>query len=290
MLHYRELIPADDAAAIRALDDALSARQPYQLRFRTVVSGGQTRWLQAQAERLTGENGEPGGLIGTILDITELASAREEREQFAFGASHDLREPLRTVTNFTQLLARSTKGQLSPEAHGYLDYILEGTQRMRALVEGLAELAQASVIGGVGPVDCCRIIGQCGVDVACGELPVVQGDAARLLKLFRQLISNAARFRRPEGELRVEITAKPEPGFGWQFCVRDNGQGFDPAHAEAVFAPFRRLHGPGVSGSGLGLAICRRIVEAHGGRIWAEALPGEGASFFFTLPAPLAYS
>ena len=287
---YRDCLhPEDRATALPALDAAVAAGEPYCLRFRIVTPEGQVQLLEARAERMVDAGGSPSQLIGVVHDISELAKAQADLEQFVFAASHDLKEPLRTVTNFTQLLARSVAGQSGKDAEQYIEFILDGTKRMRALVEGLLELSRAGSgpNKAMTPVDCERMIAACGVAVVHGKLPVVEGDPARLAKLFHHLISNAVQYRRREVEPRIEITAEHVDSRMWRFCIRDNGQGFDPVHAEAVFAPFRKLHGHGVSGSGLGLAICRRIVESHGGTIWAEAAPGEGAAFYFTLPGKI---
>ena len=110
------------------------------------------------------------------------------------------------------------------------------------------------------------------------------GDGARLTQLFQNLLSNGIKYRKPGSAPRIEIASAPR-GAEWEFCVRDHGMGFEPALTHAVFAPFRRLHGHSIAGTGIGLPLCRRIVESHGGRIWAEAAVGEGAAFYFTLPA-----
>jgi signal transduction histidine kinase len=122
-------------------------------------------------------------------------------------------------------------------------------------------------------------------EVTCGELPLIHADRARVTVLFQQLLSNSVRFRRPDVPLSIRIEARRAGPEQWEFSVRDNGLGFDPRHEEAVFTPFRKLHGHNVSGAGLGLAICRKIVEIHGGRIRAEARAHDGVTIWFTLPA-----
>jgi signal transduction histidine kinase len=219
---------------------------------------------------------------------------RPDYDQFVYSAAHDLREPLRTVRNFAQLLARATKGRLERDSEQYLGLILDGTARMQALVDGMLALSLAGEAPEMRPVACGEVVNNCiralnaaigesGAEIGWEDLPVVQGDPERLTQLFQNLLSNAIRYRRESVPPVVRISALSDENF-WRFRVTDNGQGFDPAHAEAVFEPFRRLHGRGVSGSGLGLAICRRIVESHGGKIGAEPVPGRGSVFWFTLP------
>jgi light-regulated signal transduction histidine kinase (bacteriophytochrome) len=218
-----------------------------------------------------------------------LARAREEFEQFVYAAGHDLQESLRAVTSFTQLLAREAKGRLGGDADQYIAFILEGTARMRAMVDGLLALSRvASAESPMRRVDSGQIVAQCiaetGTAVEVAELPEVTGDAAQLKLVFQNLLANAIRFQRLGVAPCIEISAT-KSGAEWRFCVRDNGTGFNAAQAQNLFVPFRRLHSREVSGVGIGLAVCRKIVERHGGRIWAEAVEGEGAAFWFTLPA-----
>jgi light-regulated signal transduction histidine kinase (bacteriophytochrome) len=223
---------------------------------------------------------------------------RADYEELVYAAAHDLKEPLRTVRNFAQLLARTTKGKLDADSEQYLGFILHGTARMQALVDGMLALSQAGdgprmrrVSSGEIVADCIRAldaaISESGATIVCGEMPDVSGDPGQLTQLFQNLLANSIKYRRNGVAPDIRISAAPEGGM-WKFRVADNGQGFDPAQAEAVFTPFRRLHGKGVSGSGIGLAICRKIVAAHGGAIGAEPVPGEGCTFWFTLPADLS--
>jgi PAS domain S-box-containing protein len=302
---YLALIHADDRDRVSAAkEEAVSSRRCYALEFRIVRPGGEVRWISATAEPVPGERGNPVELAGAAVDVTArrraedaLLRANEEFERFAYAASHELREPLRTITNFTQLLARETKGCLSADTDQYMGFILDGTKRMRELVDGLLALSRVSgkAEAPLRPVDCGKLVADCIATLqgAIGEsratvvsegLPEVMGDAAQLAKLFQHLIANCIRYRRPGELLSVEISALRLGNGEWRFCVRDNGLGFDPSYAEVVFLPFRRLHGHDIPGTGIGLAICRKIVERHGGRIWAEATPGAGAAFYFTLP------
>lgn len=304
LAQYRTLVHADDLERVgKAIEAALNGLEIYALQFRIVRPGGETRWVSTSAELRRDEQGNPWRLIGATIDVTDrkrteeaLLRANEEMEQFAYAASHDLQEPLRTVTNFTQLLAREAKGKLGADADQYVAFILDGTRRMRVLIDGLLALSRAgTAVAPMQPVDSGRIVEDCvralgsaieesGAAIDFEALPEVWGDGARLEQLFQNLLSNAIKYRQPGRTPRIGISAA-QRGAEWEFCVRDNGIGFDPALAHAVFAPFRRLHGQGIPGTGIGLPLCRRVVESHGGRIWAESAAGEGAAFYFTLPA-----
>jgi len=253
MADYRTLMHPDDAG------------KPLCGEFRIVRPGGEVRWISGKTET------REGMVNGAVVDITAARRAEQELEQFIFHASHDLLEPLRTVTSFAQLMTREPK----PE---YVGFIVDGTRQMRWLVDGLLALSRVARFN-PERVDCSRIVGGDAV-VESGGLPEVTGDRAQLTQLFRQLIDNAVKFRAGH----VRISAQAADGGFWRFCVQDNGIGFESARARELFVPFRRLHGREFPGAGLGLALCRRIVERHGGRIWAEAAPGEGASVYFTLP------
>ena len=205
------------------------------------------------------------------------------------------------VASYTQLLARRYAGKLDPQADKYIHFAVDGAQRMQALINDLLALSRVGTQGkpftrvDVGAV-VARVLQWLGPAIAesGGEvvvergLPVVQGDAGQLEQLFQNLISNALKFRRahyPEGERpRVTIAAEGV-GADWVFTVRDNGIGFEQQFAEQIFVVFQRLHTrTEYAGTGVGLAICKKIVERHGGTIWAESAPGAGATFHFTLP------
>jgi PAS domain S-box-containing protein len=224
----------------------------------------------------------------------DLARKNAELEAFAYMASHDLQEPLRAVTAFTELLARKHGTQLGPEAQEFIRHILSGTVRMRELIDDLLLLCR------VGDTDPARLrdidlrevlnvvrrnlagpIRDTGATIELADLPSVKGIETHLTQLLQNLIANSIRYR---GDRAPSISITPERGTReWKFAVRDNGIGFDPRHAQNIFKPFTRLGPPG-SGTGIGLAICKKIVESRGGRIWAESVPGAGSAFHFTIP------
>ncbi len=246
---------------------------------------------------------------GIIHDITErriaerlvkdnaaaLERSNRELEQFAYVASHDLQEPLRMVGSFAGLLARRYKGRLDAEADEFIEYIINGAERMKMLIEDLLAYSRVSTKGRPpAPVPMRALVDQVladlrstatesGAVVHVGDLPEVLADATQMGQVMLNLIGNAIKFR-GQGRPEVWVTAKARPG-EWEFAVRDNGIGIDPRYAERIFKIFERLHGAAeYPGTGIGLAICKKIVERHGGRIWFESEPGKGTTFRFTLP------
>jgi PAS domain S-box-containing protein len=303
---YRALVHPDDLSRVfSGIQSAIATRENYNAEFRILRPCGDVRWISVSAELISDESGNPARLVGATVDITErkrteeaLLRANDELQQFAYAASHDLQEPLRTVTTFTQLLVRELEDQLKGDAQQYVGFILDGTRRMRALIDGLLALSRSTAATGnrLQLVETGKIVADClvalriaveesGAAIVFDRLPDVMGDGNQLTQLFQNLVSNSIKYRKVGQSPRIEISAIRRNHAEWLFCVRDDGQGFDPEMAQVIFRPFRRLHGRDVPGAGIGLALCRRIVERHGGQICADAMPGAGAAFFFTLPA-----
>jgi len=230
------------------------------------------------------------------LQAAELARSNAELEQFAHVASHDLQEPLRTVTNFVQLLAKRYSGRLDKDADEFIGFVVDGTTRMARLIDDLLEFSRAGRADKpMEPTDCREVLARvvAGLAVSIREsgavihhdgLPAVQGNPSQLTQLFQNLIANALKFR-GAGSPEIHVWAVRQ-GADWLFRVRDNGIGIAPEYSERIFVIFQRLHGRNeYPGTGIGLAICKRIVTCHGGRIWVESQPGRGSTFCFTLPA-----
>ena len=233
------------------------------------------------------------------LRTTELTRSNEELRQFAKIASHDLQEPLRAVQGFVNLLVESTKGQLSKDCEEFVEYILDGTQRMQQLIQSVLShssitnqeydphSAPSTDVDGVIEEVLANLhasIKENNATLEVDNLPEVAVDRSQLIQLFQNLISNAIKYR---GEVDPQIFITAERTVDeWLFSVRDNGIGIDSKYADRIFDMFARLHGKTkYKGTGMGLAICKKIVALHGGRIWVESELGQGCIFLFTLPA-----
>jgi len=256
------------------------------------------------------ERGELIGAVVSFRDVTErqqaehaladkareLARSNTELEQFAYVASHDLQEPLRMVSSYTQLLARRYKGKLGSDADEFIGYAVDGATRMQRLIQDLLAYSRVGTKGrDFEPTDCegllDRVLGdlkvaikESGAVVTHDPLPTVTADGTQLGQLLQNLIGNAIKFRNQEPPL-VHVSSKRD-GKEWILSVRDNGIGIDHQYAERIFVIFQRLHKrEEYQGTGIGLAVCKKIVERHGGRIWVESNSDKGATFYFTLPA-----
>ncbi|MFE0629669.1 ATP-binding protein [Streptomyces sp. NPDC058864] len=227
----------------------------------------------------------------------ELKRSNAELEQFAYVASHDLQEPLRKVSSFTQLLQRRYGDQLDERADQYIAFAVDGANRMQTLINDLLAFSRVGrVHNQQNTVDLERIadgtqdalsvaLEESGAEITRDPLPTVVGDATQLGMLWQNLISNAVKFRHPDRAPRIHVEARRD-GDLWRFSVTDNGIGIDPEFAEKVFVIFQRLHTKDAyPGNGIGLAMCKKIVEFHGGSIGIDPEYGPGTRMAFTLPA-----
>jgi len=219
----------------------------------------------------------------------ELARSNTELQAFAHNVAHDLREPLRSIEAFTQLLIR--KAPLDPVTRQFADFIVEGVTRMTALLEGLLASASYGFKGALERVEMEWAARQAmqnlrdaltssGAIVTIDPLPAVQADECDLMRLFQNLISNAVKYR-SAAPVEIRITAERSE-LDWIVKVRDNGIGIAKKHHRDVFSLFKRLHTHEVPGAGIGLAVCKKIVEERGGTIWVESKPGAGSTFCFS--------
>jgi light-regulated signal transduction histidine kinase (bacteriophytochrome) len=246
--------------------------------------------------------------VSYVLDITafknvqkelekrarELSQSNEELEQFAYIASHDLQEPLRTMAGFANLLEKKYKHKLDQDAVEFIEFIVDAAERMKRLITNLLEYSRITskpsthetvhiedVIAKV-LYQLQAKIRQQDIEIIYDPLPVLTANPAHMNQLFHHLLSNAIKFR-DEKPLLIKITAREHPSH-WLFEVSDTGIGIDMAYATRIFQVFQRLHARDkYEGTGIGLAVCKKIVEKHGGEIWVESVPTEGSTFFFTL-------
>lgn len=316
----KHLYPADVPAFNRVIQDCLETCEPFSYDHRIVRPDGEVRIMHARGEVECDDAGNPVRMVGTGQDITarkeieeeilrlnadletrvasrtaDLQRSNDDLEQFAYISSHDLKEPLRTITAFTQLLALRYRHVLDDEGREFMDLIVGAAHRMSDLIGDLLSFSRVSGESGALPAPASMeqalrnaisnlrgAIDESGTLIHSGDLPYVRGDETQFALLWQNLISNAIKYR-SACPPRIEISAEAQDGF-WRFCVRDNGIGIDPIYRERIFGLFKRLHGREVPGTGLGLAICKRLIERHGGRIWVESVVGQGAAFYFTLP------
>lgn len=225
----------------------------------------------------------------------QLEEKNAEMEHFVYAASHDLSEPLRMVSSFLKLIQRKLDGKLDEDTVRYIDFAVDGAKRMGIMVKDLLYYSRtgsyntewkecALDVNLREALDNLRLLisqSQAEINVS-GTLPVVWGNGENLTRVFQNLIENSIKYKRDKYPM-IEIFME-DLGSVFRFAVRDNGLGIDPVHHDHIFQIFKRLHGRSAySGSGIGLATCKRIIEAHGGKIWVESLPGKGSTFYFTL-------
>ncbi len=228
-------------------------------------------------------------------NISLLKTANKELEQFAYVASHDLQEPLRTISNFVGLLDKTYTGKTEDDTKLYFNFILTATAKMQNLIKDILDYSRVGKSFTFSVIDCNIIfkdvisgmgasIKETNAEITSAILPEVKGNGAQLKQLFQNLISNGIKFRKKNSVPKIEITVE-EKATKYLFAVKDNGIGIDERHINKLFVLFQRLHAETeYPGTGIGLAISKKIVILHGGRIWVESKLGEGSIFYFTLP------
>jgi light-regulated signal transduction histidine kinase (bacteriophytochrome)/HAMP domain-containing protein len=225
-----------------------------------------------------------------------ISAANENLKQFAYAVSHDLQEPLRGISAYSQLLKKRYAGKLDEDADEFIGYISDGADRMQRLIKAVLSYSRAGAPGGepASVVDCNMAlagalenldtaIGDSGAEVDVARLPFVRAHEVAVTQLFQNLIGNAIKYSGP-AKPAIRISAE-RTGSTCTFRVSDNGIGISPEHHQRIFRIFKRAHASGYPGEGVGLAICSKIVEQYAGRIWVESEAGKGADFYFTLPA-----
>ncbi len=300
-------IPFDTA---RILAAANAGEKISGLEVEMLQSDRSTSTLLVSASALWSEGNQLVGCVITLTDITErkrteealatqadeLARSNNDLRQFAYSASHDLREPLRQLVVFSELLQTRYQHTLDGQADVLIQHAVDSAHHMERLLQDLLAYTQAADApqGAARITDANEVvrktlaifeeqIAASGARVDCQPLPMLAVHDVHLTQLFQNLIGNALKYRSPEAP-RISISAERMNGM-WRLAVADNGIGINPAYQSQIFALFQRLHGGGkYSGSGIGLAICQKIVQRYGGRIWVESEPGRGSRFMFTLP------
>ena len=326
ILWYKQLHPDDRDRWHVEFAQTCATAAPFDSVYRFIARDGRVVWVHGHAKVVRDADGRPLFLQGVAFDITErkraeegmallnatlegrvadavaeaelraeeLARSNEALDRFAYIASHDLREPLRTIMRYMQLLGRRPEATLDDEAREHIGKAITGARQMNQLISDLHTHSRIGRGGEFAPVDCAEVLAEvCGnlraaldearAVVTADPLPCVRAIRPELTLLFQNLIQNAVKFRADEPPA-IHVTARNE-NERWLFSVRDNGMGIELQYLEKIFGIGERLHGRKIPGTGFGLANCRKIVTHHGGVIWADSQPGAGSTFSFTLPA-----
>jgi PAS domain S-box-containing protein len=307
--YFQRVHPDDRERFVKMLSELKPKADTYQTQYRVLRGDGTTVVLEEYARGFFDDKGKLRRLVGVTIDITERKKAEDglkqfaeelkrsnsDLEQFAYVASHDLREPLRAINGFMELLYKGYKDKLDEKAIEYIRYATDGAIRMDDLLNGLLRYSRVQTHGkafaqtparGVlraALKNLQRIIDETGACITSDELPAVKADGIQITELLQNLIANAIKFR-SDKKPEIHVGCQKKDGC-WQFFVRDNGIGIDPQFNDRIFLMFQRLHTRDkYPGYGVGLSVCKRIIERHGGKIWVESQPGNGATFYFTIP------
>lgn len=285
-----------------------------EYRFKT--ANNTYKYIYTRGYIIYDEHNKPIRLIGAMQDLTErkghenmlqklnsslekrateLAESNAELERFAYVASHDLQEPLRMVTSFLQLIEKRYKEKLDQKAHEYINYAVDGAERMKRLILDLLEYSRVnSSKAEVEDVDVNEVVEDLKLtyknflketngSINTKKLPVIKGNKTQILQLFQNIIGNACKYKSDAPPV-IDISYEEEKT-SYKFRITDNGIGIDPKFFHKIFIIFQRLHNRDeYSGTGIGLAICKKIIDKHGGKIWVTSTPGHGSTFYFTLP------
>jgi PAS domain S-box-containing protein len=296
--------PEDRGIALKKVEEAFNTGMPIEAEWRVIWPDRSVHWLAARFQLHRDAQGTPTRMSGANFEITErkkmeneLLRVNRDLEQFAYSASHDLQEPLRSVKIFSELLCNRYGNRLDNEALEFLRNVRDSASRMEMLVRDLLTYSQVATIDEdpeyvdanaamqAAIANLAGTIAEAGATVNSERLPSVRVHRTQLQQLFQNLIGNAIKYHSPCIPPVVYTTARLEDG-NWVFSISDNGIGIEPEFKERIFGLFKRLHtGDEYSGTGIGLALCQRIVERHHGRIWVESEPGKGSTFHFTIPA-----
>jgi PAS domain S-box-containing protein len=304
------LVDEDRPKVLEAINEALTTLNPYECEYMLKMANGTFKTVQAKGKVITGEDGKPVKLVGTIQDITEqkksqndlivktqeLQRSNEDLQRFASVASHDLKEPLRKIHTYADMLATAIMGTSNEYAKNYSDRILTSCARMENAIEDLLtysrvgaekeKMVQVDLTNLINTItdDYEVIIKQKHAQIVLQNLPVITAASSEMRQLFQNLISNALKFNKPDVNPVITISAAIE-GKYHRISIHDNGIGFEEKYTSQIFEVFRRLHSKDeYEGSGIGLSICKKIIEKHKGIIEVHSKPNEGTTFIVLLP------
>lgn len=295
--------PDDRDLVTQGVDRALHEHEAYDIDHRIVLADGTEKTVHEEAEVVFDEKGRAVRMIGTVHDITErkqveraLRRSNAELEQFAYVASHDMRDPLTVIVGFSELLAMQCKAKMDTESDEYLSHITSSAKRLLGMTTELLELAKITqsnqhvdetdfnTVIELAERNLRKRIHDTHATINHDPLPVVLADEKQMISLFQNLIANAIKYRKEDTSPQIHIGALREEGLV-TFSVQDNGVGIAPEHLEKIFMVFNRVPSQSSDeGWGIGLAVCRRIVERHNGHIWVESEPGVGSTFYVQIP------
>lgn len=304
----------------KAIDVVLKSKTPFVFESEYIVEGHK-RYYSSSISPVFSPDGEVNNMIFISRDITtqkkaeaeikemnanletkvnerteELKKTNDELEHFAYVASHDLQEPLRTISNFVGLFQKQYEGKLDKNADEYLNFITESTSRMQTLIKDLLDYSRigkkdlnktdidCNILLKEALDDLSKSINESAAEIHTEKLPIIKGYPLEIKSLFQNLISNAIKFQKKDTHPIIHIAAK-DNNTEWLFTIKDNGIGIDKIYYNKLFVLFQRLHNKGeYPGTGIGLVQCRKIVELHGGKIWVDSQIGKGSTFYFTIP------
>ena len=310
--HYEEwesrLHPEDREHTVNMLMGHLQNKGPYDVEYRLRRKDGSYVWIHAKGQAVWDDKGDATRMVGSIEDITDRRHAQTERdnmiskltqsnselERFAYVCSHDLQEPLRMISNFSERLEKHLGQELDEKGQHYMKYIMDGAGQARQLISDVLNYARVDheaehldnidaerTLTGVLR-DLSARIEETGANITHDALPQVHMQPTHLRQILQNLIGNALKFCSQKPHIHVGAI---QDGGMWRFFVRDNGIGIASEHLEKIFYIFQRLHSrEKYPGTGIGLALCKKVTQKYGGQIWVESMPGKGSTFYFTLP------
>ncbi len=299
---WLDLVHPDDLKIVKTgLEKHIKSKGkvPFDYQIRSYHKDGHIMYVYCRGKVIEWDkNGKAVRMVGSHVDITaieeELFAKNRELEQFAYVASHDLQEPLNTITDFVSLFEKEYKGKLDPDADQYLEFIIEAAVRMKSLVKGVLDYSRVGGSQNIQIINLDEVINtvkedlgkrikESGTKFTIDPLPEIKGYHTEIHSLFLNLISNSIKFRRENVKPRIKISYSQDDTF-WNFAIQDNGIGIDDRHTDKVFNIFQRLNNmDSYEGTGIGLAQCKKIVELHHGHIWLDSKLNKGTTFHFTI-------